>query len=151
MHNNTIAKVRRPIQQAENPTPAVVISVKAARIDNAHLLDYLTSEVALEEPEIGNTDPNIPIDKYCADHELLCGISGSSGDYADEGDASDEHDAIPTASQQQHPATELKTCDLATSDVDGYKGDVGHDADPDANEEEETSQADHGSTQNVED
>jgi hypothetical protein len=36
----------------ENPTPAVVIRVEAARFDNAILLDYLTSEVVLEEPEI---------------------------------------------------------------------------------------------------
>jgi hypothetical protein len=40
----------------------VVISVEAARVDNAILLDYLASEVAYEEPEIRSTDPNIPID-----------------------------------------------------------------------------------------
>jgi len=40
----------------------VVISVEAARGDNAILLDYLASEVALEESEIGRTDPNILID-----------------------------------------------------------------------------------------
>jgi hypothetical protein len=39
--------------------------------------------------------------------------------------------------------------DLGPSDVDGYKGEDGDDAD--ANEEEEASQADDGSTQNVED
>jgi hypothetical protein len=39
--------------------------------------------------------------------------------------------------------------DLEPSDVDGYEGEAGDDAD--ADEEEEASQADDGSTQNVED
>jgi hypothetical protein len=39
--------------------------------------------------------------------------------------------------------------DLGPSDVDGYEGEDGDDAD--ADEEEEASQADDGSTQNVED
>ena len=39
--------------------------------------------------------------------------------------------------------------DLAPSDVDGYEGEDGHDAD--ADEEEKASQADDGSTQNLED
>jgi len=62
VYKNTLATVKRQIQQAENPTPAMVISVEAARVDNAILLDYLTSKVTLEEPEIGSTDPNNPID-----------------------------------------------------------------------------------------
>ena len=40
VYNNTLATVKRQIQQAENPTPAVVICVEAARVDNAILLDY---------------------------------------------------------------------------------------------------------------
>jgi len=52
LNNNTLARVKRQIQQAEDPTPAVVISVEAARVDNAILFDHLTSEVALEEPEV---------------------------------------------------------------------------------------------------
>jgi hypothetical protein len=52
VYNNTLATVKRQIQPAENPIPAVVISVEAARVDNAILPDYLASEVALEEPEI---------------------------------------------------------------------------------------------------
>jgi hypothetical protein len=32
--------------------PAVVISVEATHVDNRILLEYLTTEVALEEPEI---------------------------------------------------------------------------------------------------
>jgi len=51
------ATVRCQIQQADNPTPAEVISVEAAPVDNAIYLDYLTSEIGLEEPEIGSTDP----------------------------------------------------------------------------------------------
>jgi hypothetical protein len=148
VYNNTLATVKRQIQQAENPTPAVVISVEAARVDNAILLDYLTSEVAIEEPEIGSTDPNIPMDNNCTDDELHFGMPGGSGDFEDEGD---ESDAIPTASRGQRAATELERFDLGTSDVDGYEGEDGDDADADADEEEEASQADDGSTQNVED
>jgi len=146
VYNNTLATVKRQIQQAENPTPAVVISVEAAHVDNAILLDYLTSEVALEEPEIGSTDPNIPMDKNCIDDELHFGVPGGSGDFKDEGD---ESDAIPTASRRERPATELERFDLEPRDVDGYEGEDGDDAD--ADEEEEASQADDGSTQNVED
>ena len=139
------------MQQEENPTPAVVISTEAASVDNAILLDYLTSEVALEEPEIASTDPNILIDNNCTDDELHFGMPGGSEDYEDEGDESDEHDAIRTASRRRRPATELERFNLGTSDVDGYEGEDGEDADADADEEEEASQADDGSTQNVED
>ena len=152
VYNNTLATVKRQIQQAENPTPAVVISVEAARVDNAILLDYLTSEVALEEPEIGSTDPNIPIDNNCTDDELHFGMPGGSGDFEDEGDKSD---AIPTASRRRRAATELERFDLGSSDVDGYEGEDGDDADAeedsDADEQEEASQVDDRSTQNVED
>jgi len=99
IYNNTLATVKRRIQQAENPTPAVVISVEAARVDNAILLDYLASEVALEEPEIGSTDPNILIDNNCTDDELHFGMPGGSGDCEVAGDESDDRDAIPTASR----------------------------------------------------
>jgi hypothetical protein len=47
---------------AENPTPTKVIHTEAACIDNAIPLDYLNSEVALEEPEIGRTDVKMPKD-----------------------------------------------------------------------------------------
>ena len=108
MYNNTLASVKRQIQQAENPTPAVVISVEAAHVDNAILLDDLTSEVALEEPEVGSTDPIIPIANNCTDDELHLGMPGGHGDYEDEGDESDVRDAIPTASRRRQPATELE-------------------------------------------
>jgi hypothetical protein len=145
VNNNTLATVKRQIQQVENPTPAMVISVEAARVDNAILLDYLTSEVALEEPDIRSTEPNIPIDNNCTDDELHFGMPGGSGDFEDQGD---ESDAIPTSSRRQRAATELEMFDLGTTDVDGYEGEHGHNAD--ADEEEEASQADDGSTQNVE-
>jgi len=153
VYNNTLATVKRQIKQVENPTPAVVISVEAARVDNAILLDYLASEVALEEPEIGSTDTNIPIDNNCTDDELHFVMPGGSGDFEDEGDEGDHHDAIPTASRRRRPAIELERFDLGTSDVDGYEGEVGDDADADADadEEEEPSQVDDGSTENVED
>jgi hypothetical protein len=97
---NTLATVKREIQPAAIPTPAVVISTEAASVGNAILLDYLTSEVALEEPEIGSTDPNIPIKNNCTDDELHFGMPGDSGDYEDEGDESDKHNAIHTASRR---------------------------------------------------
>jgi len=62
VYNNTLATVKRQIQHAENTTPTVVISVEAARVDDASLLESLTSDVVLDEPEIGLTYPNIPID-----------------------------------------------------------------------------------------
>jgi len=99
VYSNTLATVKCQIQQAENPTPAVVISTEAASVENATPLDYLTSEVPLEDPEIGTTDPNIPIDNNCADDELHFGMTGGNGDYEDEGNECDKHDAIRTASR----------------------------------------------------
>jgi hypothetical protein len=147
--NNTLATVKFPIYQVGNPTPAVVISGKAARVDNAILLDYLASEVALEEPEIGSPHPNILIDNNCTDDKLHFGMPGGREEYEDERDDSDVQDAIPTASRRRLPATELERFDLGTSDVDGYVSEDGDDAD--ADEEVEASQPDDGSTQNVED
>ena len=44
-------------------------------------------------------------------------------------------DAIPTASRQQQAATELQRFDPETSDVDGYEGNNGHNADADQEKE----------------
>jgi hypothetical protein len=99
VYNNTLATVKRQIQQVENPMPAVVISVQAPRVDNAILRNNITSEVALDEPQIGSTDPNIPIDNNGTNDELHFGIPGVSGDYEDEDNDSDERDGIPTASR----------------------------------------------------
>jgi hypothetical protein len=71
----------------------------------------------------------------------------SSGDYDDQGDEREVRDTIPTASRRRRPATELERFDLGTFDVDGYEGEDGDNVD----EEAEASQADDGSTQNVED
>jgi len=129
----------------------VVISVEAAPVDNATVLDCLPFEVALEEPEIGGTNPNIPIDNCCKDDELHFGMPGGSRDHLDEVDETNEHDAISTASRRQKPATELERFDLGTCNLDRYEGEDGNDADADGDEEEEASQAVDGSTQNVED
>jgi hypothetical protein len=146
VYKNTLATVKCQMQQAENPTPAVVISVKAARVDNAILHDYLTSEVALEESEIGSTDRNVLIDNNCTDDELHFMMPGDSGDYGDEADESDKWDAIPTASQRRPAATALERFDLGTSDVNRYDGVDGNDP----GVEEEVSEPDDASTQNVE-
>jgi hypothetical protein len=134
----------------ENPTPAVVISTEAARVEKDLPLQYLTSEVALEEPEIRSTDPNIPIDTICTDDAPHFGMPVGCGDYEDEGDESDKHDAIRTASRRRLSATELQRFHMGTSDVDGYEGEDGDDVDGDADEEDEASQPDDGSTRNVE-
>jgi hypothetical protein len=72
--------------------------MEAAVVDNTILLDYMTSGVALEEPEIGSTDPNIRIDNNCMYDELRFGMPGDSRNYEDEAEESDEHNDIPTAS-----------------------------------------------------
>jgi hypothetical protein len=149
VYKNTLATGKHQIQQAENPTPAVVISTEAARVDNANLLDFLTSEVLLEEPEIGSTDRIILIDNNFMDDELHFGIPGFCKDYDHEGDQIDKSDAIPTASWRRQAASELERFDLGTSNMDGYEGHDGQDAD--ADEEEEASQADDGLTQTLED
>jgi len=97
VYNNTLTRVESQIKQVENLTPAVVISVEAARVDNAIFLDYLTSKVALEEREIGSTDSNIPIDINCMDDQQHFRMRGGRGDFEDEGD---ESDAIPTTSRR---------------------------------------------------
>jgi len=72
-----------------------------------------------------------------------------SGDNEEEGDDSDVCDAISTASRRRHPAPELERFDLGTSDFNRYEREDGDDAC--ADEEEAASQADDGSTHNVED
>jgi len=50
VYNSSLATFKQQIQQAENPTPVTVISVRAVPVDNANLRDYVTSEEAFEEP-----------------------------------------------------------------------------------------------------
>jgi hypothetical protein len=96
VYKNTLATVKRQIRQAENPTPTAVISTEAASVGNAILLDNLTSEVVLEEPVIGSTHTNIPIDYNCMDDELRFGIQGGCEDYDNESDKIDEMNVNPT-------------------------------------------------------
>jgi hypothetical protein len=127
----------------------VAISVKAAPVDNTSHLDYLASGVALEEPEIGSSDPNILTDNNCTDVELHFRMPGGSGDYEDEPDESDNRNAIPTASWRRRPVTALERFDMGTRDVYRYEGEDCDDSDADA--EDEALQADDGSMRNVED
>jgi hypothetical protein len=147
VYNNTLGTVKCMIQSAENPSPAMVTSVEAACVDSAIHLDYWTSNEALKHPEIGSTDPNILLDNNCMEGALQFGMPVGSQDYEDEGDKCDKHDAIPTASWRQRPATELKWFGLGTSDVHQYGAEDGNDVD--ADEQEQPSQADDGSMQNV--
>jgi hypothetical protein len=119
VYKNTLATVKCQIQQAENPTPATVISTEAAHVDYAILLDNLTSEVALEEREIGSTDSNIAIDNNCTDDEMHFGVPCGREDYNDEGDEIKESNAMPTASRRRRAATQLEWFELETSDVNG--------------------------------
>jgi hypothetical protein len=144
VYNKTLATVNHQIQQADNPTPAVTISSETVCIEDPILHDYLTSEVAIEEREIRSTEANSPIDNNGTNDELHFEIPWGIGDVEDEGD---ESDAIPSASCRRRAATELERFDLRTSDLEGYEGEEGDDAD----EEEDASQADDGSTQNVQD
>ena len=100
IYKHTHATVKRQIKQSEDPTPAVVIRVDAARVDNVILLNYLTSEVAFEEPEIASTDPTILIYKNCTDDKLDFRMTGGSGDYEHDGDKSDECNAIRTGNRR---------------------------------------------------
>jgi len=76
-------------------------------------------------------------------------MPGGYGDYKAEGDESNLRNAILSASWRQGPATQLKMFDLETSDVDAIKAEDRDDADTD--QDKETSQADDGSKQTVED
>jgi len=80
LYEYTIAVVQPQIQQVENTIRTMAISVEAAHVDSAIHLDYMTSKVVLEEPQIRSTDPNIPIQKYCMDDELHFGMRGGSCD-----------------------------------------------------------------------
>jgi len=55
-YKNTLSTVKCQVQRAENATPAVVISVDSAHVDNAILVDNVTSQVGLEEGQIESTD-----------------------------------------------------------------------------------------------
>jgi hypothetical protein len=82
--------------------------------------------------------------------ELHFGLPGGSGDFEDEGDESDERNAICTASQRRRLVTALERFDLGTGDDERCECEDGDDGDVDEDEEDEASQSDDGSMQNVE-
>jgi hypothetical protein len=100
VYNNTLASVKNQIQQAENPTPAVVISVEAVCVDDAVLLDYLASEVVHEEPELRSTDPNIAIENNYMHDTFHFGMPRGSRYCEDQCEESDMCDPILTASRR---------------------------------------------------
>jgi hypothetical protein len=85
VYKNTLTTVRRQIEQMENTMHAVKISIGTVCIGNALRLDYLSSEVVLEEHEIGYTDPNIQIDNNCLEDALHFRIPRDSRDCEDAG------------------------------------------------------------------
>jgi hypothetical protein len=95
----------------------------------------LTSKLALGKPEIGGTDPNITLYNNCTDDELHFVMPRGSGNYEDEGDETEQFDAIPTGSWRLQAINELEGFDVEISDVNGYEGKDGNNADSD---EEET-------------
>jgi hypothetical protein len=107
VYNNTLHTVKCQIQQAENPTPDIIISMESAIVDNAILIDNLTSEVAVEQFEMGSTEPNIPMDNNCTDDQLNFGIPWCTLDYDHHGDESNEPDTFPTTSRRPRPTTAL--------------------------------------------
>jgi len=93
----TFATMKHQIKQAETSTAGVVVSVEAALVDHTILLDFFASKVALEEPEIGSTDPKFLIDNSCTDDKLHCKMPVGIRNYNGEGDERDECEAFPTA------------------------------------------------------
>jgi hypothetical protein len=87
--------------------------------------------VALEKPEIGISNPNIPMDNNCTNDKLHFGMPGGSVDYKVEGDESDVSDAIPTVSPLRWPATEREMVVLGTRAYDRYECKDGDYADAD--------------------
>jgi len=149
LYQTTLCTVKCQIQHAENPIPAAEITVEAARVDNAILIDNLSSEAALEQPEIRYTNPLIQIHNNWMDDKLHFGMAGDIGDSINEGDESNECDVIPTGSQRWWSPTQVFRYDLGTSYVDRCWEDDGDHANVD--EVEESLQAGHGSMQNIED
>jgi hypothetical protein len=122
VYNNTLASVKVRIQEAEFPTRREVISIEAAVVDDAILLDYLNSEPALEEPEIGGTDASIPIDNNDTDDELHFQIRG------EEEEESNDDDDVPSARRRRRVEKVHEGFDLGNSDVEAYEGEDYDDA-----------------------
>jgi hypothetical protein len=99
LYTNTLAAVKCQIQQVEIATPPVAVSVDATCVGNDILVDCLTFKAALEQPEIGSTGSNIPMDCNYNDDKEHVWMRGGCMDCDDKGDESDEHNANPTPSQ----------------------------------------------------
>jgi hypothetical protein len=149
VNNNSLATVKYQIEQEEKPMPAVVITMEPARFINTLLLDYVTSKVGFVETEIKITDPHILVLNKCMDDKLHVLMARGSGDYENENNESDKYNAIPTAIRRSRAATDLKTLDLGTSNVHRYMGTDGDNVH--LNKEEQESQANDGSTENLDD
>jgi hypothetical protein len=149
VYKNTLATNKCQIQPVENPTPAVVITVEAACVDNAILLNYFTFEVAFDEPEIGSNDENIPTDHNWMENKLHFGIAGGIGDYDDEAEESQERDRIPSPGRRQQAGTELERFDLGTDYVDTYECEDRNNANADLDEKKDALPGYDGTTQNV--
>ena len=87
VYKNTLASVKLRIQEAEFQTPREVISTEAAVVDNVMLLDFLQSEPALQQPEIGVAYPGIPIDNNESDDELLFRFQPEDEEESDDNDS----------------------------------------------------------------
>jgi len=149
VNKNTLAAVKRQIQQVEDPLSAMMIDVEAARVENAIFLHYLPSKVALKYLEIGCTDPNIPIDNHCLDVQPHFGMPEVSGEYNEDRDPSNARDTVLTANRQQSAVTVHGRFDLGTSQLNTYE--CADDDNADANDEDEALQAEHESKQYLED
>jgi hypothetical protein len=103
LNSNSLATVERMSQHADNPALPMVISLQVACVNNAILLDNLTSQMAIEETEIRRSNRNIPIDYHYANAELHFRMLGDSEDDQADRNDSDKRDAIPTASQGHSP------------------------------------------------
>ena len=149
VYNITLATVRYDIQPAENRTLAIVISIEAAQVHIAIDHDYWTSKVALEEPEFRSTYQYLLRHNNCTGNKQHCQMLESSRNREDSDEEGEKHDVLPTTDWRCQASTRLKECALGTSAVDGNEVENGNNVHSD--EEEEASQANDGSTQNVDD
>jgi hypothetical protein len=78
VYNNPLAIVQRQMQLVEKPTSTMVISLEAVRVDNTILLDYLTSEVALEDFEIESTVPTSGFTTISGITNCILGCQGAA-------------------------------------------------------------------------
>jgi hypothetical protein len=134
VYNDTVSAVHHQIELTENKIPAEVIRTEAVHIDNAILLDYLTSNVALEEAMIESSDPYILLYNHYPDDMLHFGLPCGSKDWDNESDTIDESYAIPTTCWRRWAETEFQKFELRTCDVNRYESDNGCNADPDVEE-----------------